>query len=388
MASVNVINKITKMLSLAFKNANKEEATSAFRQAYSLMQREHVTYEELFNVEIYEGASASANTNQRETELVEKYNALLIRARELKADIERAKTANASPAELAEVKDKLDDAHNQIYNQAKEIVQLRETLKHHKYSLKDVCVWCAIGAGAALFTGMNMTSKKIEYIERPVPITASTAPAPPPVSTTASQVTPANNIIDTLATQPPVSAPEAIKHWTLAYGAYNAKGMTVPLVITKYSDGTIKDNTGAEYNKPGGRVFYSDNDYQFSINGNEFIVDSTPVNVAAAYLPEKVKNDLNKAVANGCKVYLTSYDAKLMSLATCKNKLFYNDINNYGEVKKYTYDSINDRGEMKYTKDGSATRYVTLSGANLYSMDNSSTNLVYSFRGNAVKAYN
>lgn len=77
-----------------------------------------------------------------------------------------------------------------------------------------------------------------------------------------------------------------------------------------------------------------------------------------------------------------------MSLATCKNKLFFNDINNHGDVKKYTYDSINDRGEMKYTKDGSATRYVTLSGANLYSMDNSSTNLVYSFRGNAVKAYN
>lgn len=388
MTNINVINKITKMLSLAFKNANKEEATNAFRQAYSLMQRERVTYEELFNVEIYEGANPSTNSSQREAELVEKYNALLIRARELKADVERAKTASASSSELVKVKEKLDDAHNQIYNQASEIVRLRETLKCNKYNLRDVCVWCAIGAVASLLTGMNITSKKIEYIERPVPVAASTAPTPSPVSTAAPQVTPANSIIDTLATQPPVSAPEAIKRWTLAYGARNAKGMIVPLVITQYSDGTIKDNTGEEYNKPGERVFYSNNDYQFSINGNEFIVDNTPVNIAAAYLPQKIKSDLNQAAANGCKIYLTSYDAKLMSLATCKNKLFFNDINNYGEVKKYTYDSINEAGEMKYTKDGSATRYVTLSGANLYSMDNSSTNLIYSFRGNAVKAYN
>ena len=80
---------------------------------------------------------------------------------------------------------------------------------------------------------------------------------------------------------------------------------------------------------------------------------------------------------------MTSYDGKLISLAICKNFMFFNDVNNYGEVKKYTYDSINENGEMKYIKNDS-NKYIIAKGISLFINDRNANNIIYSFRGNAV----
>ncbi|MCS5737539.1 hypothetical protein, partial [Herbiconiux daphne] len=156
-------------------------------------------------------------------------------------------------------------------------------------------------------------------------------------------------------------APTVVKTYTLAYGAKNAKGDIMPLVISKYSDGTIKDNTGDVYT---GNRFYATSDYLISIDGKEFTTDNTPAYFAKNNISYAVKTDLQKAIDKGCNVYFTSYDHKLVTLVSCGNKLFYNDVNNFGDVKQYTYDSINENGEMKYTKNGS-NKYIIVKGANM-----------------------
>lgn len=390
MATASTINKITKMLSLAFRNANMEEATTSFRMAKKKMEGEGVTYEQLFNVEIYEGAAPSQNSSQRETELVEKYNQLLQRAKQLKTDLEVAKSSGSSSADLLQVKAELENAHDQMNNQANEIIRLRAELHNKKYTLKNLAAWMAIGGVVAFFIGMSNSSTKTVYVDRPVPTTPpSPVPVPPTIPAT-DPVTPSgasNNegeaVIDNLAKQAPVALPAAIKTWTLSYGAVNNKGAIIPLVITQYSDGTIKDNTGEVFNNPGGSTFYAENDYKFSINGKEFLTDNTPPAIAARFLPHQVREDLNKAIRNGCDVYMTSFDGKLINLAICKNLMFFNDVNNYGEVKKYTYDSINEIGEMKYIKNNS-NKYITTKGINLFMNDRNANNVIYSFRGNTA----
>lgn len=380
MATASAINKITKMLALAFRNANMEEATTSFRMAKKKMEGEGITYEQLFNVEIYEGAAPSHNSSQRETELVEKYNQLLQRAKQLKTELEIATSSGSASAELHQVKAELENAYDQMSNQTNEIVRLRRELHYKKYTLKNLATWMTIGGVVAFFIGMSNSGTKTVYVDRPVP---TTAPATVPVNHSSESNDESEAVIDNLAKQAPVVLPTAVKTWTLSYGAINSKGAMIPLVITQYSDGTIKDNTGEEFNKPGGSTFYADNDYKFSINGKEFLTDNTPPGIAARFLPNQVKQDLNKAINNGCDVYMTSYDGKLISLAICKNFMFFNDVNNYGEVKKYTYDSINENGEMKYIKNDS-NKYIIAKGISLFINDRNANNIIYSFRGNAV----
>lgn len=392
MATASTINKITKMLSLAFRNANMEEATTSFRMAKKKMESESVTYEQLFNVEIYEGAAPSQNSSQRETELVEKYNQLLQRAKQLKADLEVAKSFGSSSADLLQVKAELENAHDQMNKQANEIIRLRAEVHNKKYTLKNLAAWTAIGGVVAFFIGMSNSNTKTVYVDRPVP-TTTPAPVSAPVRTTIPAADPVNPsgvsnnegeaVIDNLAKQAPVVLPTAVKTWTLSYGAVNNKGAIIPLVITQYSDGTIKDNTGEEFNKPGSSSFYAENDYKLSINGKEFLTDNTPPAIAARFLPHQVREDLNKAIRNGCDIYMTSYDGKLINLAICRNLMFFNDVNNYGDVKKYIYDSMNEIGEMKYIKNDS-NKYITVKGINLFMNDRNANNVIYSFRGNTA----
>ena len=75
-----MMSKSVKSLALALGNSNKEEATNAFRQAFSYAEREGVR---LSSLHVIREETAPIRAD-RERELVDKYNALLVEARRIR----------------------------------------------------------------------------------------------------------------------------------------------------------------------------------------------------------------------------------------------------------------------------------------------------------------
>lgn len=77
------MSKAARALKLALNNSSKEEATTAFRQVFSYAEREGVRLSDLHVIR----EEAGPITDERERELVDKYNALLVAAKKLRDDV-------------------------------------------------------------------------------------------------------------------------------------------------------------------------------------------------------------------------------------------------------------------------------------------------------------
>lgn len=85
--------KAGKLLAKALDNSSKEEATTAFCMAFSYAERAGIRLSSIHRVEIVEVESGSIDP-ERERELIEKYNTVLKRAKELTAELEEARRQN------------------------------------------------------------------------------------------------------------------------------------------------------------------------------------------------------------------------------------------------------------------------------------------------------
>lgn len=83
------MSKAARALRLALNNSSKEEATTAFRQAFSYAEREGVRLSDLHVIR----EEAAGISPDRERELVDKYNAALKRAKELREELKTAEHA-------------------------------------------------------------------------------------------------------------------------------------------------------------------------------------------------------------------------------------------------------------------------------------------------------
>ncbi|HCI6749269.1 TPA: hypothetical protein NPP60_004938 [Klebsiella variicola subsp. variicola] len=386
--------KIEKLLSKAFNNSSKEEATSAFGMAYSYAEKAgerladfrgdvRVVYEEKI---VYQNGGIDA---ARERELVQKYNDVLARAKTLRDQNEQLAMQARMANNVKELAEKTAIA------QAIEIENLRKqsSNKEEKYKNRLMGIGLA-GILVGVFIGNNFISSGTKHgaiADTPAPVAA--APAHAPVSLARPSPAPKVTTIETPAPAEP-AAPAKVAFWEFNFPyAAVVKGKMANLKVEIFNDGSVRDDvngdmehlTGNRYRNAAGKVinFERLNDFTIKLNGTVLIEDTTNgktlADVAQAlriYRPELVQ----EIAAKNVDLYVTSFGKRLVLLVTNRTGIQFTDINMMGDLRTYNKASETEGGGLTFTRDDNSGKYVEATGT-----DPEYGNIVLtSFRGNRV----
>ncbi|VGQ11572.1 hypothetical protein SB5439_04967 [Klebsiella variicola] len=412
--------KIEKLLSKAFNNSSKDEATTAFGMAFSYAEQGgvrladfrgdvRVVYEE--KIVYREGGLNS----EREHELVKKYNEVLARAKTLRADNDKL-TTRANEAEyqragaertsralrnenaglVAQVRAAVEEkalAEHLTGVQAVEISNLREAIsKGDNKRTNYVYAALAVGVGLGIFITKTFIVPVAPIVPASAPVAhvapVTTAPAP-----TYKEPTP---LLKNVPTPQPAPAPVKVvdQEFNFPYGSMTKKGgVTKNLKIKLYADGSAYSSVNGDLTHISGdryRAANGDNvriervnSFTLLIDGTAFIEDTIKgkslAEVASTF--RYYSNELYQlAIKRGGDLYITSANGRLVVLLAWPNGIQFTDINLIGEWRNYDKASESEGGTLVFNKRGGSGKYVEATGT-----DPAYGNIeITSFRGNAV----
>lgn len=127
--------KAGKLLAKALDNGSKEEASTAFGMAFSYAERAGIRLSSIHRVEIIETAADIAP--DRERELVDKYNAALKRAKELRGQLEEVKAESARRLAGWEESNALNDRFRETMDRAEaQLIEANESAAYFENQLE------------------------------------------------------------------------------------------------------------------------------------------------------------------------------------------------------------------------------------------------------------
>jgi len=155
--------KAGKLLAKALDNSSKDEATTAFSMAFSYAERAGIRLSTIHRVEIVEVKSGGSIDPERERELVDKYNSVLKRAKDLTAELATAERLKDDYFRLAgEYLERADEATAHAEYLEGQLEQSRFSMQTairpalHKAALEDI---------ARLKAELKDTREKLERTE-------------------------------------------------------------------------------------------------------------------------------------------------------------------------------------------------------------------------------